>query len=225
LLESFFAWHCLTSLCRVYEVAFCSVSNLYPIESTFVAGETNIEDAHERAVCRQTIQRLCSGRMAQDWTEPMTRHAAHLNPGVPLLRAICLVVKSHRSNNDQPRQRACRTVANFPRRPDAGVLSKSIPLFFIGRNRNGLWVAREAEGRTGGIFLLKQSALLFTQKHSAPVGCATMFLTESIELDTENSGNPLVKCIDAALSKLNQIVPAYSPAVPIYQKSRKGNRQ
>jgi hypothetical protein len=155
----------------------------------------------------------------------MTRHSAHLNPEVPFLRAICLVVKSHSSNNDQPGQRACGTVENFPRRPHAGVLSKSIPLFFIGRNRNGLWVAREAEGRIGGVFLLKQSALRFAQKHSAPVGCATMFLTESIELDTENSGNPLVKWIDAVLSKLNQIVPAYLPAVPIYQKSRKGNWQ
>jgi len=165
------------------------------------------------------------GRVAQDWTEPMTRHTAHLNPELPLLRAICLVVKSHRSNNDQSRQRACGAVANFPRRPDAGVLSKSIPLFFIGRNRNGLWVAREAEGRIGGIFLLKQSALRFAQKHGAPVGCATMFLTESIELDTENSGNPLVKWIDAAFSKLHQIIPAYPPAVPIYQKSRKGDWQ
>jgi hypothetical protein len=155
----------------------------------------------------------------------MTRHAAHLNPEVPLLRAICLVVKSHRSNNDHPRQRACGTVANFPRRPNAGVVSKSIPLFFIGRDRNGLWVAREAEGRIGGAFLLKQSALRFAQKHSAPVGCATMFLTESIELDTENLGNPLVKWIDAAFSKLKQIVPAYPPAVPIYQKSRKGDWQ
>jgi hypothetical protein len=118
-----------------------------------------------------------------------------------------------------------RAVANFPRRPDAGVLSKSIPLFFIGRNRNGLWVAREAEGRIGGIFLLKQSAQRFAQKHGAPFGCAMMFLTESIELDTENSGNPLVKWIDAALSKLNQIIPAYPPAVPIYQKTRKGDWQ
>ena len=86
----------------------------------------------------------------------MTRHAAHLNAEAPFLRAICLVAKSHRSNNDRSRQRAHGTVANFPRRPDAGVVSKSITLFFIGRNRNGLWVAREAEGRTGGVFLLKQ---------------------------------------------------------------------
>ena len=58
----------------------------------------------------------------------MTRHVAHLNAEVPFLRAICLVVKSRGSNDDQPRQRANGGVASFPRRPDAGVLSKSIPL-------------------------------------------------------------------------------------------------
>jgi hypothetical protein len=34
-------------------------------------------------------------------------------PRVPLLRAICLVVKSYRSNNDQPRQRASGTLQTF----------------------------------------------------------------------------------------------------------------
>jgi len=152
----------------------------------------------------------------------MTRHAAHLNAEAPFLRGICLVVKSHRPNKDGPRQRARGTVANFPGRPDAGVLSKSIPLFFIGRSRNGLWVAREAEGRTGGVFLLKRSALHFAQMKSAPVGCATMFLAEPIELDTENLGNPLVRWIDAALSRLNQFIPAYPPAIPIKEDIEKG---
>ena len=155
----------------------------------------------------------------------MTRHAAHLNADVPFLRAICLVVRSRGSSDDQPRQRANGGVASFPRRPDAGVLSKSIPLFFIGRNRNGLWVAREAEGRTGGVFLLKQSVLHFAQRKSAPVGCATMFLAEPIELDTENLGNPLVRWIDAALSRLNQFIPAYPPAIPIKEEYRKGDWQ
>jgi len=155
----------------------------------------------------------------------MTRHAAHLNAEAPVLRAICLVVKSHRSNSDQSRQRAYGTVANFPRRPDAGVLSKSIPLFFIGRNRNGLWIAREAEGRTGGVFLLKQSALHFAQRKSAPVGCATMFLAEPIELDTENLGNPLARWLDAMLSKMNEFIPAYPPAISIKEKQRKGDWQ
>ena len=103
------------------------------------------------------------------------------------------------------------------------MLSKSIPLFFIGRSRNGLWIAREAEGRTGGVFLLKRSALRFAQENSAPVGCATMFLAHPIDLDTEDHGNPLVRWIDAALSRLNQFIPAYPPPIPIGQKNRKGD--
>ena len=154
----------------------------------------------------------------------MTR-AAHLNGEAPFLRAICLVVKSDRSNNDQPRQRAHGAIANFPRRPDADVLSRSIPLFFIGRNRNGLWIAREAEGRTGGVFLLKQSALYFAQRKSAPVGCATMYLAEPIELDTENLGNPLAKWLDAALSRMSEFIPAYPPTIPIKKKDRRGDWQ
>jgi hypothetical protein len=153
----------------------------------------------------------------------MTRHAAHLNAEAPFLRGICLVVKCHRPNNDRPRQRGRGTIANFPRRPDAGVLSKSIPLFFIGRNRNGLWVAREGEGHTGGVFLLKQSALHFAQRKSAPVGCATMFLAEPIELDTENLGSPLVRWIDAALGRLSQFMPACPPAASVKEKYQKGD--
>ena len=114
----------------------------------------------------------------------MTRHATHLDADGPLLRGLCLVVKSHRPNHDQRQQPTPGTVTKYPRRPDTGVLSKSIPLFFIGRNRNGLWIAREAEGRTGGVFLLKRSALRFAQENSEPVGCATMFLAGPINLDT-----------------------------------------
>jgi hypothetical protein len=35
---------------------------------------------------------------------------------------------------------------------DPGILSESIPAFFIGRNQEGFWVARDARGRIGGIF-------------------------------------------------------------------------
>jgi hypothetical protein len=61
--------------------------------------------------------------------------------------------------------------AQFPRRAHSDVLSDSIPFYFIARNRVGLWVAREAEGRAGGIFLFKQSALRFAETNSAPHGC------------------------------------------------------
>jgi hypothetical protein len=155
----------------------------------------------------------------------MTRHAVHLNAEAPILRAMCLVVKSHRSKSEPSRQCAQRNVAQSFCRPDASVLNRSIPLFFIGRNKNGLWIAREAEGRASGIFLLKLSALHFAQKHSAPIGCATMFLPEPIELDTDNLGNPLARLLDAALTKISDLIPAYPPAIPIRKILRKGDWQ
>ena len=92
----------------------------------------------------------------------MTRPAQHIQADRPLLRGICLVVKGNRPNPDASHgasrnssrgQRepaaAGGTVAEFPRRPDSGVLSETIPLFFIGRNGRGLWIARDAAGRTG----------------------------------------------------------------------------
>ena len=80
-----------------------------------------------------------------------------------------------------------------PFRPlDAGIVSDAIPAFFIGRNGDGFWVARDAKGRIGGLFLLKASAVSFARMQSGPVGCATIFPTDRFELDLENSGNPLI---------------------------------
>jgi len=75
--------------------------------------------------------------------------------------------------------------------PDPDVLSATIPAFFIGRNGSGLWVAREARGRTGGIFLFRSSALSFAHAQSGAAGCATIFPSERFELDLANEGNPL----------------------------------
>ncbi len=68
---------------------------------------------------------------------------------------------------------APKKISYLPPRPDATILSGSIPLFFIGRNHSGFWVAREADGRSGGPFLLKRAAARFARKKSAPAGCAT----------------------------------------------------
>jgi hypothetical protein len=76
---------------------------------------------------------------------------------------------------------------------DAAIVSEAIPAFFIGRNKQGFWVARDARGKIGGIFLLESSALSFARKSCRPEGCATIFLSERFELDLENSGNPLVR--------------------------------
>jgi hypothetical protein len=64
-----------------------------------------------------------------------------------------------------------------------GVLNRVIPLFFVGRNRQGFWVAREARGWTGGMFLLRRSTYRFAQEASTPDGCATRFRAKSFELD------------------------------------------
>jgi hypothetical protein len=58
--------------------------------------------------------------------------------------------------------------AQLPTRPDDTVLSDSIPLFFIGRNQNGFWVARESAGRCGGLFLFRWSAARFARKTPQP---------------------------------------------------------
>ena len=52
-----------------------------------------------------------------------------------------------------------------------------------------------------------------------------MFLAEPIELDTENLGNPLARWLDGALSRMNEFIPAYPPAIPISEKHRKGDWQ
>jgi hypothetical protein len=61
----------------------------------------------------------------------------------------------------------------WPQRPHPDILSEAIPLFFIGRNKDGFWVALNSDGSAGGIFLLKRSALWFTHRKTQPWGCAT----------------------------------------------------
>lgn len=74
---------------------------------------------------------------------------------------------------------------------DPGIVNGAIPAFFIGRNKEGFWVARDVKGQIGGIFLLENSALSFARRNSRPAGCATIFPSERFELDLENKGNPL----------------------------------
>ncbi|TFV40885.1 hypothetical protein E4K66_08600 [Bradyrhizobium frederickii] len=90
---------------------------------------------------------------------------------------------------------------------DPDVVSAAIPAFFIGRNRAGLWVAREARGRSGGLFLFRSSAIDFANRRSAPARCALVFPAETFELDVENKGNPLVALAARPLSWLKRRVP------------------
>ncbi len=110
---------------------------------------------------------------------------------------------------------------SLPERPDARVLNGVIPLFFVGRNKHGFWLAREARGRIGGMFLLRRSAFRFAQAASAPQGCATMFLAKPFALDTRNAGNPVVGWLDATLGLVSRFVPDHPPPIPIADKYRK----
>jgi hypothetical protein len=94
------------------------------------------------------------------------------------------------------------TVAAPFQRLDPGIVNEAIPAFFIGRNRQGFWVARDANGTIGGIFLFESSAVEFAKRSSHPLACATIYPSERFELDQENQGNPLV----AALISLLRLV-------------------
>ena len=90
-----------------------------------------------------------------------------------------------------PADKPATVTAQF--RPlDPGIINESIPAFFIGRNKEGFWVARDVNGQIGGIFLLENSAVSFARRNSEPAGCATIFPSERFELDLENRGNPFV---------------------------------
>lgn len=152
--------------------------------------------------------------------------AVHLDVERLPLRGICLVMRGRAQRLDQraPRPAAASALAQFPRRPDPRVVSESIPLFFTARNKAGLWVAREAEGRTGGIFLFQRSALHFARKNGAPAGCATMFLAERLELDVENRGPVLTALLDKVLRRIGKFIPDHPPPIPIRRRNFIGER-
>jgi hypothetical protein len=113
-----------------------------------------------------------------------------LVPSTPINSAATTVQEAERpdlSPSDQP-----ATIASQFQPIDPDIVSAAIPAFFIGRTWQGFWVAREVNGRIGGIFLFENSALSFARKNSEPKGCATIFPAERFELDIENRGNPLV---------------------------------
>ncbi len=92
------------------------------------------------------------------------------------------------------------TTVSAPFRPlDPDIVSEAIPAFFIGRNRNGFWVAREVHGRVGGIFLRRNSAESFAREHGGPAGCATVYPSGRFELDLANRGNPLIAPLAALI--------------------------
>jgi hypothetical protein len=114
---------------------------------------------------------------------------------------------------DRPSQEAGKEcdpqwqTAQLPNRPDDTVLSDSIPLFFIGRDQNGFWVAREAAGRCGGLFLFRWSATRFARRKGLAGGGATMFVEHSIELDLPNQGGRLAELVATTIDIVRRRAP------------------
>jgi hypothetical protein len=107
------------------------------------------------------------------------------------------------------------SVIRFPQRPDANVISAAIPLYYIAQNKGGFWLAREAEGRNGGLFLFKSLALRFAKRKSRPSGCATMVLDEPRELDVPNEGSRVIAAFAAAIDIVECRAPALVSGVRI----------
>src|SRR5262249_40506986 len=115
------------------------------------------------ATTRAVIDSYVSYRMqtsaseAEDRRQPATRPLqATKFPGRPV------------HAEDEDTQRALRPL-------EPGTISDVIPAFFVGRNHDGLWVAREAKGEVGGIFFFKGSATSFARRLSGSTGCAIIF--------------------------------------------------
>ena len=110
------------------------------------------------------------------------------------MAAIAISVMQQKEHiRKQPEMAVAPATAAAAFRPlDPDIVNETIPAFFIGRNRQGFWVARDVNGRIGGIFLFESSAVSFAKANSGAAGCATVYLSEPFELDLENSGNPLV---------------------------------
>jgi hypothetical protein len=116
------------------------------------------------------------------------------------------------SSNRQART-APSKVIDFPKRPDINILNETIPLFYIGQNRKGLWVVREAEGRSGGLFIFRRSAVRFAHEQSEASGCGLMFLNKPLELDIDNRGSDFVEPLAAAMDAAKRRTPRFAALV------------
>jgi hypothetical protein len=92
-------------------------------------------------------------------------------------------------------------------RPDASTLDPDIPLFLIGKSKDGFWVAREESGCAGGVFFTERGARQFATRWAKPHGCATMRVSQPLELDFKGDGNVFVPLIAAFGSEGNYSVP------------------
>jgi hypothetical protein len=81
-----------------------------------------------------------------------------------------------------------QNVAPVFQRPGPEVLNETIAVIFIGRDRDGFWVVRDAEAKFGGLFWRKQAAFDFARTNASPGSYAAVFPQARFELDLEKSG-------------------------------------
>ena len=92
-----------------------------------------------------------------------------------------------------------------PQRPDSTILSEAIPLFAIGRNKAGLWVARDCDSSVGGEFWSKSAAIRFAKSINGP-DCALMFVSDGLELAQVSP--PAGRRLDPARSAIAKAIAA-----------------
>lgn len=103
-----------------------------------------------------------------------------------------------------------------PTLPDGSEVSPSGSVFMIGKNRNGLWVAREETGCIGGIFLTERAATHFAERWARILGCSTACVSEPLEFDFDTDRSAFVSlCLALKRSVANLQQTAISDALRI----------
>jgi hypothetical protein len=165
----------------------------------FVSYRMRLAAAEAEQVCPRRIRRDVIA-IEERAMVAMQLKSPDLSPRKVPVRSTAATAGNKRPSGIFPVDKAAATTVRFPPL-DPGIVSEAIPAFFIGRNQDGFWVARDAKGKTGGLFLFEISALSFARRSSPPGGCATIHPSHGFELDLENRGNPLV----AQLARLKRL--------------------
>src|SRR5579871_629741 len=115
--------------------------------------------------------------------------------------------------------RRMRPTMNTPQRPDPSIVSSAIPMVYVGRNHDGLWVALDADSGIGGLFLFKSGALRFGHRRRNGRLSATMEMTE-LELPGRNRGNPLAGSFAAAMHVAARVIAKVAAAFGAWTRDR-----
>ena len=163
---------------------------LHETLDSFVSYRMRLAAAEAEQVCPRRFRRDLIA-IEQRATIAMQLKSPDLSQRKVPVRSTAAIAGNNQPSGILPVDEPAAMTARFPPL-DRDVVSEAIPAFFIGRNKDGFWVARDAKGKTGGLFLFENSALSFARRSSPPRGCATIYPSHRFELDLENKGNPLV---------------------------------